>query len=157
MRVIFGSDHGGWHLKQYLLHHMTAMHPTVSWVDQGCAAPTSCDYPDIAHAVVQALTPAASLPPGTPQNSCPVFGVLLCGSGQGMAITANRYPFIRAALCRSTEDVTVACQHNNANILVLGERTTSQTLAQACLDIFLEQCMCTPEFRHLQRIKKINP
>lgn len=140
MRLFIASDHGGWALKE----HLKARFPLVEWVDLGPETETpSVDYPDFADRVCQQITP---------ENTSPQ-GILLCGSGQGMAMRANKYPSIRAALVWSEETARLARAHNNANVLCLGGRVLSHELATQCLRIFLE----TPfeGGRHTGRIEKL--
>ncbi len=141
MKIVWGADHAGLAYKQYLIgiaHQLK--HQTL---DYGTLGEASVDYPDFAHKVCLAITEEEA-----------DRGVLICGSGIGMSIVANRYPAIRAALCFNAEMAKLARAHNDANILILGQRFVGRDIAEACFREFL-----TTPFeggRHLQRLQKIN-
>jgi len=139
--IVIGCDHAAVALKETLKAVLAARGLAVEDVGTRDAA-TAVDYPDIAAAVCAAI-------PGTATR-----GVLLCGSGVGMAMVANRQPHIRAALCHDHLTAKLCRQHNNANVLVLGARLIGETTAQHCLDIFLD----TPfeGGRHSRRIAKFS-
>jgi ribose 5-phosphate isomerase B len=105
------------------------------------------DYPDYAEKLCE-LLPAGSLEKD-PQD----FGILICGSGQGMAIKANRHSHIRAALCYDIITTKLSREHNNANVLCLGERILPFTLAAEMVKVFLETKFA--EGRHTARVKKL--
>ncbi len=141
MTVYIASDHAGFALKELIVNDLNEKGYHV--IDMGTSSATeSVDYPDFAHAVVQAL-----------ETDCGAQGILICGTGIGMSITANRFPHIRAALCHSDHDALAARQHNNANILCLGERTTDKNQALDFVDIFLTTSF--DKGRHQQRLDKI--
>jgi ribose 5-phosphate isomerase B len=145
MKVYIGSDHAGYDLKREL---MDALHD-VSWSDMGTHSKDSVDYPDLADQVCSALIKDTS----TNSNS-KSFGVLICGSGQGMAMRANKFPEIRAALVYEPEMAALARQHNNANVLVLGGRVTS---LEKAIEIF--KVFATTNFeggRHSARVAKLS-
>lgn len=123
--VILGSDHAGFALKVLLVDHLRARGHEVT--DLGPATSQSCDYPLYARAVCEKILHE----PGA-------FGILICGTGIGMSMAANRFPGIRAALCTTEFQVRATRQHNNANILCLGERVTGPGLALVMADLFLE-------------------
>lgn len=139
--IIIGADHGGFPLKEDLLKYLKSHNYNV--VDKGTYSEASCDYPDIANDVVDTLL-------ATPDS----MGVLICGTGIGISIAANRNPKIRAALCHDEYTARMSREHNDANILALGARVLSPNKAIEILDIFL-----TTEFsneqRHLNRVKKM--
>jgi ribose 5-phosphate isomerase B len=138
MKIYIASDHAGFQLKQELKQ----MHPEIEWMDLGPASEDRVDYPDYAEKL--AVTLKAS-----PNHK----GVLICGSGQGMAIKANRYPHIRAALCWNEEIAILSRGHNDANVLCLGSRHTEPELAADILTAFINA-----EFeggRHSDRVKKL--
>ena len=111
--------------------------------DLGTNDASSVDYPDFSKLLVEKL-----------KNDKNSFGILLCGTGIGMSIAANRYNHIRAALCTDEEMAMLSRKHNNANVLVIGGRTTSLNLAKKIIDSFLQT-----EFengRHTERLKKIS-
>lgn len=141
MKFYAGSDHGGFNLKNTLIRKLEQMGHQVE--DLGTHSKDSCDYPDYAHAVARKVL--------ADQSS---FGLLICGSGIGISIAANRHAGIRAALCRSGLEAELSRQHNDANVLVLGERITGEALAIDILEKFL-----TAKFegnRHTNRINKID-
>lgn len=122
---IIASDHAGFALKQALISHLKEHGHHVD--DLGTNSTASCDYPTYAHAVCDKVL-------ATPQS----FGILICGTGVGMSMAANRRVDIRAALCSSEFQARAARAHNNANILCIGERVTGVAIALAMLDAFLE-------------------
>ncbi len=140
MKVAIGSDHAGHQLRKHVRQWLEEFGATV--VDKGPHETGSVDYPDYAAPVVQAIL----------EGDCE-RGVLICGSGIGMSIAANRFPGIRAALCREAVSAKFARAHNNANVLVLGERFTGTSLAHAILQAWWE----TPfeGDRHIRRLNKI--
>lgn len=140
MRLVFGSDHAGFELKTLLLELARERGWEVD--DLGVHAATTCDYPDFAHAVAQQIAAHRA-----------TFGVLVCGTGTGMAMTANRYTGVRAALCHDAFTAEMARRHNDANVLCLGGRVTGVGVAMQILDLFL-----TTSFdggRHASRVAKI--
>ncbi|CAK7010075.1 MAG: Putative sugar phosphate isomerase YwlF [Desulfovibrio sp.] len=137
--VYMGSDHAGLALKETLCSALRDMGWTVE--DVGAYTGESCDYPDFAHTVCTRVLETGS------------FGILICGTGIGMSMTANRHKGIRAALCTHEFHARATREHNDANILCLGERVTAPGLAVELAKIFL-----TTEFaggRHQRRIEKI--
>ena len=138
--VAIGADHAGYELKDVLKQDLANRHLEV--VDFGTDSDAPIDYPDVGQAVAAAVSEGRAR-----------FGILICGSGIGMTIAANRHPLVRAALCRSAQDAEMARRHNDANILALGARTTSPGAAQECLEAFL-----TSDFdggRHSRRVAKL--
>lgn len=142
MRVLVASDHGGFELKQLLVARLRSLGHEI--VDLGTHGQASVDYPDFAHAL------AARLAAGDGQR-----GVLVCGTGIGVSITANRHPGVRAALCHDALTAEMARRHNDANVLCLGGRTTGTAVALQALEIFL----ATPfdGGRHAGRVAAIEP
>ncbi len=136
--LIFGSDHAGFALKQYLLK---AMAGEDVW-DCGAYSEDSVDYPDFAGVVCSKVASMHSM------------GVLICGSGQGMAMTANRFSGIRAALCVNEEMAELARSHNDANVLCLGARFIEPGPALTILRKFLNTAFS--EGRHARRVQKID-
>ena len=138
--IAVGADHGGYKLKQDLAKQLRGMGFEV--LDFGTDNFDAVDYPDIAEVVVNAIL-----------NGKAGQGVLVCGSGIGMSIAANRHNGIRAALCNNENAAELARQHNNANILVLGERLIELSVAKQCVEKFFSS-----EFqggRHQRRVKKL--
>jgi ribose 5-phosphate isomerase B len=140
-RIAIACDHGGLELKNLLLEDLKAAGTAVS--DLGTMTNDSVDYPDYAAAVAKALADGQAS-----------YGVLVCGTGIGMSIAANRFKGIRAARCTDVTDARLARQHNNANVLVLGGRTIGPEVAKDCLKTFL-----STEFesggRHSRRVAKL--
>lgn len=139
--IAFGADHAGVNLKAALIKAAEKRGIAVS--DLGTNATESVDYPDFAKLVAEAV-----------QSGKADRGVLVCGSGIGMSITANRFDGVRAALCCDPQMAELSRQHNDANVLVLGERLTDETLAEECFQRFLDT-----EFeggRHARRVGKID-
>lgn len=141
MKFALGADHAGVGFRERLLRYLREEGHEVE--DFGTCDDESCDYPEYAHRVAQTV---ASDPE--------VRGLLVCGSGQGMVMTANRYPGVRAALCLSGEMAAKTRGHNDANCLVLAERSMDYEQAVAAVDAFVE----TPfdGGRHARRIGKID-
>ena len=138
--IAIGAVHGGYKLKQDLAKQLRGMGFSV--LDFGTDNVDAVVYPDIAEAVVGAIL-----------NGKAGQGVLVCGSGIGMSIAANRHNGIRAALCNNEKAAELAKQHNNANILVLGERLIELSVAKQCVEKFF-----LSEFqggRHQRRVKKL--
>jgi len=140
MKWVIASDHAGFPLKQALLAHMQSKGMDVR--DLGTRSTDSVDYPDFADAAAHAILSGEAK-----------MGVLVCGSGIGISIAANRHKGIRAALCRSVEDATLSRQHNNANILCLGGRITDEATAKACVDAFASTAF--EGGRHQGRVEKM--
>jgi len=138
--IAVGADHGGYEMKRELTLQLRDMGFTV--LDLGTDSAESVDYPDFAELVVEAI-----------EGGKAKRGVLVCGSGIGMSIAANRHKGIRAALCSDETSAELARQHNDANILVLGERLTDISIAKQCVSKFF-----STEFeggRHERRVKKL--
>ena len=137
--IIIGSDHGGFNLKQAVVEHLK--NKGLNVVDLGCYNTDSCDYPVIAKAVSEKVLEDFSR------------GILICGTGIGVSITANRYQGIRASHCTDTFSARMTRMHNDSNILCLGERITGTGLALDIVDTWLN----TPfeGGRHKKRIDMI--
>ncbi len=142
MRVAIGADHGGVRLKDALVAHLLGAGHDVE--DLGTHDESSVDYPDFAHAV------CAQILAGEADR-----GVLVCGTGQGMAMAANKVAGIRAAVVADTFSAQMAAEHNDAQILCLGERVVGVGLAAACLDAWLGASFAGG--RHERRIAKLEP
>ena len=136
-----GSDHGGYELKQAVIKHLEEKGHAVK--DYGCYSEESCVYPVYAKAVAEGI-----LKDEVKQ------GILICGTGIGISITANKIKGIRAALCGDTFSARATREHNNANILALGARVTGEGLALDIVDTFLETKFSNDE-RHIRRINMI--
>lgn len=141
MKIAVGSDHGGFLLKDELIKHLREKN--VEFVDLGCFTTESVDYPDIGQAVGEAVA-------GGEYDK----GIICCGTGIGISISANKVPGVRAALCGDCFSARAAIEHNNANVLALGERVIGVGLAMMIVDIWLSS-----EFlggRHGRRVEKIS-
>lgn len=140
MKIIIGSDHGGFELKEDLKAQLAELN--MEAVDVGTYSEASTDYPDYGRAV------AARVSSGEFER-----GILICGTGIGMSMVANRFPGVRAALVHDLYTARLSREHNDANLLVLGGRVTGKGLAREILKLWLKT-----QFeggRHAQRIDKI--
>lgn len=138
--VAVGADHGGYVMKTELAQQLSEMGFDI--LGLGTDSDASVDYPDYAERVVDAI-----------KDGRAGRGLLVCGSGIGMSIAANRHPGIRAALCHDVASATLSRQHNDANILVLGARLIDSDVARQCLAAFF-----STEFeggRHERRVAKL--
>ena len=138
--ILIASDHGGLELKTVLKSELDRLGFTVQ--DLGTHDQQSVDYPDFAFELAQAL-----------KDGPAQMGVLLCGTGIGISIAANRFTHVRAALVHDAFTAKMARAHNDANVLVLGGRSIGPEVAKDCLDIFL-----TTPFeggRHARRVEKL--
>ncbi|OGG93294.1 MAG: ribose 5-phosphate isomerase B [Candidatus Lambdaproteobacteria bacterium RIFOXYD12_FULL_49_8] len=124
-QIIIGSDHAGFHLKETLKTWLISKGFAVE--DAGCPDESSVDYPNIGKAVAKAIA----------ENRFE-RGLLICGTGIGMSITANRFKGVRAALCYDINTAKLSREHNNSNILVLGARVLPKELAQEMLQAWLD-------------------
>jgi ribose 5-phosphate isomerase B len=140
MVILAASDHAGFDLKELLIKHARDIGHEV--VDLGPPSRESVDYPDYAHDLARRLAAGEA-----------DVGVLVCGTGIGMCMAANRHTGVRAALCHDALTAELARRHNDANVLCMGGRTTGPGLAIQMLDIFL----ATPfnGGRHARRVEKI--
>lgn len=123
-RCVIGSDHAGLPLKNGCVEHLRALGYEAE--DQGTFTTASCDYPEFAARVCRRVLELDAL------------GVLVCGTGLGMSMAANRFPSIRAALCGNEYQARMARRHNNANVVCLGARVIGEDLAFAILKSFLQ-------------------
>lgn len=138
MKIVIGSDHAAFEMKEFVKEFLHLK--KIEFLDVGTYSIERCDYPDYAKAAVKEVL----------ENNFP--GILLCGSGIGVSIVANRFKGIRAALCRTPNDAEMARKHNDANILCLGARTNSEAEVKAIIDSFLSN-----QFeggRHADRLEK---
>ncbi len=139
--IAFASDHAGWRLKAELM--TLARERGLEVLDLGVNSDDSVDYPDMAEALARTLAEGRAR-----------WGVLICGTGIGISIAANRHRHIRAALCHDVTTARYARLHNDANVLALGARTTGPEVARDCLNTFLD----TPfeGGRHARRVAKLS-
>ena len=122
-KIFIWADHGGFRLKEIIIEHLKTKNIEVE--DCGCHSTESCDYPVYAKSVAESVLKTDSL------------GILVCGTGIGMSIAANRYSGIRASHCTDTFSARMTRMHNNSNILCLGERITGAGLAIDIVDAWL--------------------
>lgn len=137
-KIAIASDHAGFELKQAVVRHLGAENV----LDLGTNTVDSVDYPDFGYAVGKAL-----------QEGKIEQGIVICGSGIGISIAANRNPAVRAALCMNTEMAKLARQHNDANVLALGTRLVDESTALDIVNVFFKT-----EFeggRHARRVEKL--
>ena len=138
--IVIGCDHAGFELKSKIINHLLEKGFDVE--DMGCYSEDSIDYADYAHPVASKV-----------EDNSDVTGILICGSGNGINMTANKHQGVRSALCWTPEISKLAREHNDANILTLPGRFVSEELALEIVDVFF-----STEFeggRHLNRINKI--
>ncbi len=139
--IAIGSDHGGFQLKQAVMKHLDERGE--QYHDFGTYSEQSCDYPDYGRAVAEAVARGEYM-----------FGIIICGTGIGISITANKIRGIRAALCGDCFSAEATRLHNDANILALGARVVGEGLALKIVDTFLDTPFSNDE-RHIRRINKI--
>ena len=138
--ISIGSDHAGFDTKARIVEYLQANDYAV--IDHGAFSDASVDYPDFIHPVAEDV-----------ESGEAVFGIILCGSGNGAAMTANKHQAVRAALCWTEELAALARQHNNANVLSIPARFVSVEMALKMTEVFLHT-----EFeggRHERRVQKI--
>ncbi|MFP4697386.1 MAG: ribose 5-phosphate isomerase B [Eubacteriales bacterium] len=139
--IAVGSDHGGFELKQHVIEYLKDNN--IEFKDYGCFHEDSCDYPEYAKKVAKAI-----------QDKICKQGILICGTGIGISIAANKMNGIRAALCHDCFSAEATRLHNDANVLVMGGRVIGQGLALKIVDVFLNTDFSNDE-RHTRRINKI--
>jgi len=140
MKIAIGNDHAGTELKLKILRYLEENNHTV--INVGTDTDESVDYPDFAHQVGQKVDQGET-----------EKGIVICGSGNGVNITVNKYPGVRSALCWTTEIAALARQHNNANVIAIPARFVSNELALEMVKVFFET-----DFeggRHSRRVDKI--
>lgn len=139
--IAIGSDHGGFELKKEIMAHLDAR--GLEYKDFGTYSDASCDYPVYGKAVASAVA----------SGECE-RGIIICGTGIGISITANKVHGIRAALCGDCFSAEATRQHNDANVLALGARVVGPGLALKIVDTFLDTPFSNSE-RHIRRIEMI--
>lgn len=139
--IALGSDHGGYGLKQEVIQYLKEQN--LEYNDYGCDSEASCDYPVYAKKVAQAIV----------TGECD-RGILICGTGIGISIAANKVKGIRAALCHDTFSAQATREHNDANVLAMGARVVGPGLALKIVDTFLHTEFSNDE-RHKNRIRQI--
>ena len=139
-KIVIASDHAGYSLKEYIKKFFAKK--KLLFKDIGTETEVSVDYPDYAHKLSKII-----------MKNRNTVGVLICGSGQGMIMSANKHKNIRAALCYNAKSTKLSRLHNDANIITLGSRLLSKKNALNCVSIFLKTKF--EGGRHSKRIKKI--
>ena len=140
MKIIIASDHAGYQLKESIIEHFSKDY---EWENIGTFSSESVDYPDFAHPLAEKIAAGDY-----------EYGILICGTGNGIGMTANKHAFVRAAICWNVEIAALARQHNNANVLVLPARFITEEEAFKIVKTFF-----STDFeggRHQRRIEKIN-
>lgn len=140
MKIAIASDHGGYALKESLKEHLTENH--VDFIDCGTDSTKSCDYPDFAEKACRLILDGTA-----------TYGILVCGTGIGMSMAANKIKGIRAALCGDVFSAHFARAHNDANVITLGARVIGAGLAERIMDEFLASSF--EGGRHERRIGKV--
>lgn len=138
MKLVIGSDHGGYELKLELIEHLKERGFEIN--DIGCNSTASCDYPIYAKALTEEITSGRA-----------DLGILVCGTGIGMSMAANKVDGIRAALCHDVFSAEATRSHNNANVLCMGARVIGAGLACLIADTFVDTPFSNDE-RHIRRL-----
>ncbi|MCC6816517.1 MAG: ribose 5-phosphate isomerase B [Saprospiraceae bacterium] len=141
MKIVIGSDHAGYELKEKIQLFLKSNNHEV--IDFGCHDTSSVDYPDIVHPVASEVAAGNA-----------IFGIVLCGSGNGAAIVANKHTGIRCGLCWNAELAELARKHNDSNILSIPARFISENVAISMVDIFIHTTF--EGGRHANRVNKID-
>ena len=139
-KVVLASDHAGFRLKEEIKKFLIKKRKNV--LDLGTKNTNSVDYPDYAHLLSKKMKKGKNQ-----------FGILICGSGTGMSMAANKHKNIRAALCYNTKSAKLSRLHNNANVMAIGSRLIKKNVALKCVNTFLQTNF--DGGRHLRRVKKI--
>lgn len=138
--ILIASDHGGFALKEAIKKKFS----NYDWIDLGASSLESVDYPDYGYKLAQGI-----------EDKTASRGIAICGSGIGISIAVNRHQAVRGALCADVTMARLSRQHNDANVLVLGERTTGQETAFDIVDAFLNTDFEGGE-RHVRRVAKLS-
>ena len=139
-KIVLASDHAGFKLKEEIKNFLIKKKEKI--LDLGTKNTNSVDYPDYAHLLSKKM-----------KKNKNQFGILICGSGSGMSMAANKHKNIRAALCYNTKSTKLSRSHNNANVMTIGSRLIKKKVALQCVNVFLKT-----DFdggRHTRRVKKI--
>ncbi|WP_346237402.1 ribose 5-phosphate isomerase B [Niabella insulamsoli] len=139
--IAIASDHAGFEMKEFVISFIEGK--GLSFKDFGPKTADAVDYPDFAHPLASAL-----------ESGAYAFGILLCGSGNGVAITANKHQHIRAALCWDDEIAELARKHNNANVLCIPARFVAEDTAEEMVEVFINTAF--EGGRHANRVDKIS-
>ena len=139
-RIVLAADHAGFELKEVIKKFLIKKREKI--LDLGTNNTNSVDYPDFAHLLSEKM-----------KKNNNQFGILVCGSGTGMDMAANRHKNIRAALCYNVKSTKLSRQHNNANVMAIGAKLTKKNVALKCVNTFIKTNFIGG--RHLRRVKKI--
>jgi len=139
--IAIGSDHGGYDLRVAVMKHLEER--GLEYMDMGCPDKSSCDYPVYGKAVAEAV-----------QSGKADKGIVICTTGIGISITANKFKGIRCALCADTVSAQLTRLHNDANVLAIGAGIVGQNLAMSIVDTFLDTEFSGEE-RHARRVRQI--
>lgn len=139
-KIILASDHAGFELKETIKRFLFKKKKKV--IDLGTKNTNSVDYPDFAHILSKKM-----------KKDDNKLGILVCGSGIGMNMAANKHKNIRAALCYDIKSTKLSRQHNDANVMTIGSRLTKKNVALKCVNVFIKTSF--KGGRHLRRVKKI--
>ena len=139
-KIILASDHAGFELKETIKRFLIKKRKKV--LDLGTKNTNSVDYPDFAHILSKKM-----------KKDDNKIGILVCGSGIGMNMAANKHKNIRAALCYDIKSTKLSRQHNDANVMTIGSRLTKKNVALKCVNVFIKTSF--KGGRHLRRVKKI--
>lgn len=142
MKLALASDHAGFPLKETIKKHLLA--EGIDLIDLGTDSTAAVDYPDFARAIGEAI-----------KNGKADRGILLCGSGVGASVAANKIPGVRAGLCHDNYSAHQGVEHDDMNVLVLGSRIIGEMVAFELVDTFLKAAF-THEARHERRLAKVN-
>lgn len=141
MKIALGSDHGGYDLKQEVIRYLDKR--GIEWKDFGCNSRESCDYPAFGRAAAKAVA----------VGECEK-GIVICTTGIGISIVANKVPKIRCALCADTVSARLTREHNDANMLAMGAGIVGKNLALSIVETFLDTPFSGEE-KHARRIRAI--
>lgn len=141
MKIALGSDHGGYGLKQEVIRYLDEK--GIEWKDYGCYGMESCDYPEFGRAAAEAVA----------RGECEK-GIVICTTGIGISIVANKVRGIRCALCADTVSARLTREHNNANMLAMGAGIIGKNLALSIVETFLTTAFSEEE-KHARRVKAI--
>ena len=147
-KIFIGSDHGGFDMKETIKQYLNNTRKYVTIIDVGTYSNNSCDYPDIAQKLCNKLLVSIN-----DNTLISTLGILICGTGIGISIAANKIKNIRCALCHNEFTASMARQHNNANVMAIGARLTKKNLALKCVNTFIKTNF--KGGRHLRGVKKI--
>ncbi|MFA4029219.1 MAG: hypothetical protein GDYSWBUE_002028 [Candidatus Fervidibacterota bacterium] len=142
IRIAIGADHAGYELKRYIIAMLCE--EGYECIDYGVNSPESADYPDVSYEVASAVA----------KGDC-AFGILICGTGIGSSIVANKIPGVRCSLCWNEYTAVMARAHNDANVLALGARVLGNELAWSIVKAWLATPFSNEE-KHVRRVHKIN-